>query len=189
MRGAEAGSARRTYETRTAKARITRLPNTETVLSDVMEPGLKVAFCGTAAGHRSAQVGAYYAGRGNRFWATLYEIRLTPRELAPREYRQLLDYGVGLTDLCKQRYGSDAEVGRAGFDVEGLTARLEACAPSWVAFNGKNAARGALRRPVDYGEQPERLGPARIFVLPSTSGAARKHWNLQPWRELTRVVG
>lgn len=37
------------------------------ILSDVLGPGLKVVFCGTAVGTRSVQTGAYYAGRGNQF--------------------------------------------------------------------------------------------------------------------------
>lgn len=159
------------------------------VLDNVMERGLKVAFCGTAAGHRSAQVGAYYAGRGNRFWATLWETGLTPRELAPIEYKQLLDYGLGLTDLCKADHGSDREVGTAGFDRAGLISTLEQFAPAWVAFNGKNAAKGALRRKVDYGRQSERLGPAQVFVLPSTSGAARRFWDVRHWHDLAEVLG
>ena len=55
-------------------------------LPDVVLPGLKVVFCGTAAGTRSAQVGAYYAGRGNKFWRTLFQVGLTPRPLDPHEF-------------------------------------------------------------------------------------------------------
>lgn len=43
------------------------------ILPDVIEPGLRIVFCGTAAGAKSAAVGAYYAGPGNAFWATLHE--------------------------------------------------------------------------------------------------------------------
>jgi TDG/mug DNA glycosylase family protein len=38
------------------------------VLPDVLKPGLKVVFCGTAVGNKSARASAYYAGRGNQFW-------------------------------------------------------------------------------------------------------------------------
>lgn len=37
------------------------------VLDDVICEKLKVVFCGTAVGNRSAKLGAYYAGRGNKF--------------------------------------------------------------------------------------------------------------------------
>ncbi len=99
-----------------------------------------------------------------------------------------MDHRVGLTDLCKVGSGSDREVGTRGFDVVGLVATLERYAPAWVAFNGKNAAKGALGRSVDYGRQPERLGSARVFVLPSTSGAARGSWDVELWHELARIV-
>lgn len=158
------------------------------ILPDVMKRDLKVVFCGTAAGTKSALLGAYYAGPGNTFWATLDEIGLTPSQLRPDQYANLLDYGIGLTDLSKLAHGSDREVGTGGFDVDGLTAKLERFAPGCVAFNGKNAANGVLRRPVDYGEQPECLGPARVFVLPSTSGAARKSWDVRYWHELAKLV-
>ncbi len=154
----------------------------------MIEPGLRVLFCGTAVGTKSAQARAYYAGPGNSFWVTLHEVGLTPRQLLPSEYTDLLRYGIGLTDICKVGSGSDREVGNRGFDVPRLLVTLEENAPGWLAFNGKNAARAALGRPVDYGQQPECLGPSRVFVLPSTSGAARGFWEVRHWRQLAAAV-
>jgi double-stranded uracil-DNA glycosylase len=158
------------------------------MLPDVIRPGLRIVFCGTAAGARSAQVGAYYAGRGNQFWPTLAHVGLTSRRLAPGEYASLLDYEVGLTDLCKLAAGSDRQIGRDGFDVRRFVALIEANKPLVVAFNGKNAARIALGHGTGYGEQPESIGGARTFVLPSTSGAARKFWDIAPWRQAAAAV-
>jgi double-stranded uracil-DNA glycosylase len=158
------------------------------VLPDVLRPGLRVVFCGTAAGTASARARAYYAGPGNRFWATLYEVGLTPVELAPAEFARLPEFGLGLTDICKLRHGSDREVGTEEFDVAGLEAKVAAAEPGAIAFNGKNAARGALERGVDYGSQEERIGGADVWVLPSTSGAARGFWRLDPWRELAAAA-
>lgn len=158
------------------------------VLDEVMRPGLRVVFCGTAAGRASALAGAYYAGPGNAFWSTLYDVGLTPRRLDPADFRELLESGIGLTDLCKTASGSDAEVGIRGFDVPRLERMLEEFSPRWLAFNGKNAARHALDRSVEYGVQPERLGGVAVFVLPSTSGAARRFWDVDRWRELARLV-
>ncbi len=61
------------------------------ILPDVMKRDLKVVFCGTAAGTKSAQLGAYYAGPGNAFWAKLHEIGLTPSQLRPDQYASILD--------------------------------------------------------------------------------------------------
>ena len=158
------------------------------VLPDVLRPGLRIVFCGTAAGAASAQARAYYAGPGNGFWRTLHETGLTPVELAPAEFARLPEYGIGLTDICKVLHGSDLEVGTAEFDVDGLQARIAEAEPIHLAFNGKNPARGALERDLDYGIQPEQIGGATVWVLPSTSGAARRFWDIGPWRELAQAV-
>jgi TDG/mug DNA glycosylase family protein len=158
------------------------------VLDDVLQPDLRVVFCGTAAGTASAKARAYYAGPGNAFWQTLHQTGLTPAQLAPAEFERLPQYGIGLTDICKVLHGSDAEVGTGEFDVAGLQARIAAVEPANLAFNGKNAARGALERDVAYGPQEEQLGGAAVWVLPSTSGAARRFWDVGPWEELARSL-
>ena len=159
------------------------------VLPDVLRPGLRVVFCGTAAGTASARAKAYYAGPGNAFWGTLRETGLTPVRLEPAEFRRLPEFGIGLTDICKVLHGADAEVGTVEFDVDGLRARIAEVEPALLAFNGKNAARGTLERGVAYGPQEEQIGGAAVWVLPSTSAAARRYWDIGPWRELARVCG
>lgn len=154
----------------------------------MLVPGLAAVFCGNAAGKVSARRGAYYAGPGNLFWPTLQEVGLTPVRLAPEEFRRLPEFGLGLTDACKTRFGSDAEVGTSGHDPARLEQALARVAPQHLAFVGKQAAKTALRRPVDYGLQPDRFAGATIWVLPSPSGLARRFWSLEPWRELAAAV-
>ena len=79
-------------------------------------------------------------------------------------------------------------MGRDGFDVERLATLLAENRPGWIAFNGKNSASGALGRPVEYGPQGDRLAGIPAFVLPSTSGAARRYWDVAHWQHLARVV-
>jgi double-stranded uracil-DNA glycosylase len=158
------------------------------ILPDVLAPGLRVVFCGYAPGTASARAGAYYAGPGNRFWLTLQEVGLTPLLLRPADFARLPEFGIGLTDVSKTASGSDREVGRRGVDPARLAAAIETVSPTHLAFNGKNAARAALGRKVDYGPQPERIGGATVWVLPSTSGAARGFWDVEPWRELARAA-
>jgi TDG/mug DNA glycosylase family protein len=150
---------------------------------------MRVVFCGMAAGTASARAGAYYAGPGNRFWITLHEVGLAPVLLAPTEFARLPEFRIGLTDISKTASGSDAEVGSRGVDRKRLTAAIAAVAPAHLAFNGKNAARAALGRPVVYGPQPETIGSASVWVLPSTSGAARGFWDIGPWLDLAAAVG
>lgn len=154
------------------------------VLPDLLQPGLALVFCGTAAGRRSAAERAYYAHPGNLFWRALFEAGLTPRLLAPAEFPLLAGYGIGLTDLAKRHSGNDADLPRDAFDAPALRVRIERDAPRLLAFTSKNAARAALGRAVSYGMQDETLGQTRLFVLPSPSGQARGHWDIRPWRAL-----
>jgi TDG/mug DNA glycosylase family protein len=154
-------------------------------LPDVLLPGLRVVFCGSAAGARSAQVGAYYAGPGNKFWRVLHAAGLTPRLLDPQEFRLLPQFGIGLTDIAKTYAGADIGLRRADFDADGLRRKIDLFAPRAFAFNGKRAASafyGAAG--TAYGQQPDRIGATTIFVLPSTSGAAAGFWDARHWYEL-----
>lgn len=158
------------------------------ILPDVLQPGLALVFCGTAAGKRSAAERAYYAHPGNLFWRALHEARITPRQLAPAEFPLLPQFGIGLTDLAKRHSGNDDELPPGAFDVPALQAKIARYAPHMIAFTSKNAARAALGRAVSYGLQDESIGATRVFVLPSPSGQARGHWDLGPWRALGEFV-
>jgi TDG/mug DNA glycosylase family protein len=158
------------------------------VLPDVLAPGLDLVLCGTAQSRYSKQVGAYYATAGNLFWPTVHAVGLTPRRLAPADYPAVLEFGVGLTDLNKREWGSDAELSADAFDVAGLRAKLARLTPAAVAFTSKTAGRIFFGRPVDYGRQAEPLLGIAWFVLPSPSGRARNHWSAGPWHELGDFV-
>ncbi len=159
------------------------------ILPDVLEPGLKVVFCGTAAGTVSARKKAYYAGPGNRFWKTLYEIGLTPRRLEPHEFASVLGFGIGLTDVAKTVFGSDHELPRSGFDPQALQNKIAQLAPQALAFNGKKSACEFFGvNQVSYGRQNATIGRTVVFVLPSTSGAARRFWDVAYWSEVARFV-
>ena len=159
------------------------------VLPDVLGPGLRVVFCGSAAGAVSARAGAYYAGPGNRFWPTLHRVGLTPRLLAPAEFPTVLRYGIGLTDLCKTESGADASLSREADDANALAAKIARHRPAILAFNGKRAAGVFLdAATIDYGEQAERIGEIAIHVLPSTSGAARRWWDETYWRRVAEAL-
>lgn len=160
----------------------------EPILPDVLRPGLALVFCGTAAGRRSAEQGAYYAHPGNLFWRTLHAVALTPRLFAPAEFPLLPALGIGLTDLAKHHMGNDNELPRDAFDVAALHQRIARHAPRLLAFTSKAAARAALGRAAGYGLQQERIGETRLFVLPSPSGQARGHWDIAPWQALAALL-
>ncbi len=154
------------------------------ILPDVLEKGLKIVFCGTAVGDQSAKRGCYYAGPGNQFWPTLKKLGLIPKDFKREEFRGLPVYGVGLTDLVKARSGQDAKLNTEDFDVVAFRQKIEKFSPGILAFNGKKAAEVFLGRAVGYGLQKDKIGNTRIFVLPSTSGAARGYWDETKWAKV-----
>lgn len=159
------------------------------MLPDVLTSGLDLVVCGSAVGPKSAAVGAYYAGPGNRFWSTLASVGLTPRQLAPHEYHSLCDYGIGLTDLAKCITGVDRALPRDAYDPNSLRRKLEIHRPRFLCFNGKAPAKAFLdRKIVALGLQSETLGATAIFVAPSTSRAANAYWDVAIWRDLARLV-
>ncbi len=154
-------------------------------MPDVLANGLDVVFCGSAAGTASAKAGAYYAGPGNRFWPMLHACGLTLKQLAPEEFRDVLQFGIGLTDLSKFQSGADSALDPGGDDTGALIAKIAAHAPRALAFNGKRAGSVFLaRKIIGYGLQVEQIGSTAVFVLPSTSGAARRWWDETPWHAL-----
>lgn len=118
----------------------------------------------------------------------LHEIGLTPARLAPSDYARLLEYGIGLTDVCKRRSGSDRAIARDDFDVAPLVSLVARYRPRILAFNGKRAAQVVLGHSVAYGPQSGRLAETRLFVLPSTSGAARGYWDASHWQQLAAAT-
>ena len=171
----------------------TAVPAGAPVLPDLLGPGLRVLFCGTAAGPESARRRAYYAGPGNRFWPTLHAAGLTPRRLAPEEYPALAAWGIGLTDACKTAHGLDHAIPAAAYDPARLEAVVALHRPGLVAFTSKRAAGVALgvrdTSRLAYGPQERPFAGRPAWVLPSPSGAARRHWSPEPWHALARAVG
>ena len=158
-------------------------------MPDVLDHNLRVVFCGTAAGDRSAELKMYYAGQGNKFWKVLHDVGFTTQQLAPHQFRELLMYGIGLTDLVKMSSGRDNQIDFRQKGVEVLKHKIETYTPQVLCFNGKRAAEEFLSRSVTYGLQRETVGRTKLFVAPSTSGAASGYWNVAYWFELAKIAG
>ena len=160
-------------------------------LPDQLKADLRVVFAGTAASRKSAELGAYYAHPGNRFWSALFEVGLTPRLFAPNEFRELLALGLGFTDLCKSTAGSDKDIHVQQSDIDNFRAKINEYRPRAIAFTSKNAARFFLGRPtsqIALGKQESRADMPELFVLASPSGAAASHWDISSWRALAAWV-
>lgn len=161
------------------------------VLPDRLKPGLKLVFCGTAAGRRSALQGAYYAHAQNRFWKTLYEVGLTPRLYAPAEYELLWGLGIGLTDIAKFAYGMDHQLPKDALGRDAardLRSRIARVRPRHLAFTSLRAGRAVMGSKAVAGEQQERMAATRVWILPSPSPLAANHFSIEPWRALADAV-
>jgi TDG/mug DNA glycosylase family protein len=161
------------------------------ILDDVLEHGLAVVFCGTAAGTVSAQRGAYYAHPQNKFWGTLYTTGLTPRLFMPEEFATLPGLGIGLTDIAKHTFGMDSELARDSLGraaTEDLRARILRVAPRILAFTSLTGGRRFLGSKIALGAQTQTIGATRLWVLPSPSPAAHWNWDESVWSTLAADV-
>ena len=156
----------------------------EGAVPDVLAPGLRVVFCGINPGHASAQAGAHFANPRNDFWRLLHAAGFTPRLFEPRQQRQLLPLGIGLTNAARRTTGGSGDLRAA--DFAGARERLEDLAeqlrPRVLAFVGKAAHHGVFRKRPEHGRQACSLGDTALFVLPSTSPANAA----VPWEERLR---
>jgi len=163
------------------------------LLPDILAPGLDVVFVGAAPSHRAAAIGHYYPGPRNRFWWLLHQSGFTPRQLEPEEDRLVLEYGIGLTAILRDvASGANAALPPpTEEDRRALRASLSAVRPRWVCYNGKDVYR-MCEGVADcaWGEQPETIAGARVFVVHSSSGRADA-WGadrLLLYRELHALV-
>lgn len=154
---------------------------------------MRVVFCGINPGHWSARAGAAFANPRNDFWRLLHAAGFTPRLLEPSEQRELLTFGIGLTNAARRTTRGSGDLRAADFD--GARERLESIAreyrPPVIAFVGKAAYQGVFRERPEHGMQERRLGETALFVLPSTSPAnaavswdERRRW----FRELYELL-
>ena len=159
------------------------------ILPDVLDYNLKIVFCGMAASKKSKEVKAYYAGPGNKFWKTLHSIGLTPEELKPEEFTKIVEYKIGLTDICKTDFGNDNELDSSKYDVNRFNSLMIKYQPKIICFNGKNAAKIYFnRKNIEYGIQSEKIVMSKIFIVPSTSGAASGFWDINIWKTLADII-
>jgi double-stranded uracil-DNA glycosylase len=135
---------------------------TKHVLPDRLKPGLKLVFFG-----------------------------LTPNLLQPHDYEKLWELGIGLTDIAKYAYGMDHQLPRDALGpkaIAALEARIRRVKPAILAFTSLNGGRKVMGANAVAGEQPQRMGDTRVFILPSPAPLAANHWDIKPWRALARAV-
>lgn len=140
---------------------------------DVSAPGLKVLFCGINPGLYTAAIGHHFGRPGNRFWPTLHAAGFTPRLFDPSEERELLPLGYGITNVVERATATADELTDDEVRTGGalLAEKVKRLAPTFLAVLGVGAYRVAFARPkAAVGEQADRIGTTRVWVLPNPSG-------------------
>jgi len=143
-------------------------------LTDRLCPRPRILFVGINPSLRSAEVGHHFAGPGNPFWRLLTAAGLVPEPLAFADDWRLPSFGLALTNIVPRATRSAAELTSAEYarGRTALAAKIARIRPRVVAFVGvtvyqrffvPSSAGGA-------GPKPERIGAARVFVVPNPSG-------------------
>ncbi|MER6631664.1 G/U mismatch-specific DNA glycosylase [Streptomyces sp. NPDC000987] len=150
-------------------------------MPDVVADGLKVLFCGINPGLMSAATGHHFARPGNRFWPVLHLSGFTPRLLKPSEQRELLSYGLGITNVVARATARADELDAEEYREGGrrLAPKVARHKPRWLAVVGVTAYRAAFDdRRAGVGPQERLIGESRVWVLPNPSGL-NAHWTAQ----------
>ena len=154
-------------------------------IADVSAPGLNVLFAGINPGLYSAATGYHFARPGNRFWPALHISGFTPYLLRPDEQRQLLHFGLGITNLVDRATARADELSprELADGARALAQRVEALRPRWLAVVGVTAYRTGFGSPrAAIGGQDLKIGNTAVWVLPNPSGL-NAHWNLSSLAE------
>ncbi|CCH29834.1 G/U mismatch-specific DNA glycosylase [Actinosynnema sp. NPDC047251] len=158
------------------------------MIPDVIAPDLDVLFCGINPGLLSEAKGQHFARPGNRFWPALHLSGFTPRRLTPAEQDELLDHGLGITNLVARATAKADELTSAELTAGAvtLTELAEAQRPRFVAVVGITAYRTAFaRRTAQVGPQPEPIAGSRLWLLPNPSGL-NAHYQLPDLADVFR---
>jgi double-stranded uracil-DNA glycosylase len=147
-------------------------------IPDVVAPGLRVLFAGINPGLYSAATAHHFARPGNRFWPALHQSGFTRRQLRPDEQWQLLESGLGITNIVARATAradelTAAELRSGGASLMALAASLDIRCLAVLGITAYRAAFG--RADAVMGPQPPRRGGVLVWVLPNPSGL-NAHW-------------
>ncbi|MHB9145510.1 MAG: Cof-type HAD-IIB family hydrolase [Symbiobacteriia bacterium] len=156
---------------------------------DILAPDLDVVMVGFNPGLRSGATGHHYAGRGNRFWELLFTAGLTPVLLSPEQDRDLLQYGIGSTNLVVRPTAGSSDLGREEMRLGAreVLAKVRRLRPRAVCYLGKGVYQAILlaagsdanpNAPVGYGPCPRQSLPGTLeFLAPNPSGRSAMPWS------------
>ena len=112
--------------------------------------------------------------------------RLTPTLIQPHQYRIFCN--IGSASPIRQNAFRNGP--RCRNSVGGpARASLDRNVPSGISgLHQQGGGTGIPGGKRDYGEQAERIADTRIWILPSTSGAAKGSWRPEVWHAFAAQV-
>jgi TDG/mug DNA glycosylase family protein len=152
---------------------------------DHLAPGLKLVIVGINPGLRSGATGHHYAYAGNHFWPLLYASGLLPEPLTFAEDARVLEYGIGLTNLCDRTSREANELSREEMaaGAASLRAKLELYRPAVVCFNGMGIYEAfvpQLRTQTHLLEGVSAMNPAATRASTKVAGESTKRARITP---------
>ncbi|MCE0813587.1 G/U mismatch-specific DNA glycosylase [Buttiauxella sp. S04-F03] len=159
------------------------------MISDILQPELRVVFCGINPGKSSAHTGYHFAHPGNRFWKVIHLAGFTERQLKPEEEQHLLDTRCGITMLVERPtvQASEVKLQELRSGTRKLVAKMQDYQPMALAVLGKQAFEQAFsQRGAKWGRQDITIGDTEVWILPNPSGLNRATLDglVESYREL-----
>lgn len=161
---------------------------------DLLGHGLSLVFCGYNPSLISGATGRHYAHRSNRFWPVLQAAGITARRYDPEEDAELLELGIGFTNLVERptRRADELERAEIGEGAAALREKLALYRPRAVAYTGIGVYRLFLAsRKVAWGVRSAGVVPGVVdVVVPSPSGLNRMRFEelVEHYRTLNRFL-
>lgn len=146
-------------------------------IPDHLATELNILFVGFNPSIRSSETGHHYANPRNRFWTILEQAGITDRRYQADEDQDLLQHGIGFTNIVARPTKTAAEITPAEYAEgrEQLLKKIQHYRPRCVCFVGKGVYEAYRnKKDTDWGVQPTSLVEGvREFVAPSSSGLVR----------------
>ena len=164
-------------------------------VKDVIAPDLDILFCGINPGLYTAAIGHHFGRPGNRFWRVLHLAGFSSRLLSPYEETELLELGLGITNLVPRTTPGEKDLDKDEFRKGAVTLRRKVARyrPRYLAVLGVGAYRMGFNAPrAQVGPQPEVIGQTKVWVLPNPSGL-NAHYQIDDlvteFKRLARATG
>jgi double-stranded uracil-DNA glycosylase len=143
---------------------------------DILTTGLDVVFCGLNPATSAARAGHNFSNPSNRFWAVLHLSGFTAVRIEPKNERDLLDYGCGIsaivdrpTDRADQVLLQEFKRARHRFET-----KMQRYMPRTIAFLGKRGFSAMIgQRDLAWGRYRAGFAGTAAWILPNPSGLNR----------------